>query len=100
MKLEVIPGGRDAQASLFNELHSAPHQLSQADFERAIDACRAQLSIDDILDLMARRVRDRVYLDRLEQNALFSIIEGRYENADRLFDLRDRRDKLGLKITS
>lgn len=100
MKLEVIPGGRDAQASLFNELHSAPHQLSQADFERAIDACRAQLSIEDILDLMARRVRDRVYSDRLEQNALFSIIEGRYENADRLFDLRDRRDKLGLKITS
>lgn len=100
MKLEVIPGGRDEQASLFNELHSAPHKLSQTDFEHAIDACRAQLSIDDILDLMSRRVRDRVYSDRLEQNALLSIIEGRYDNAERLFELRDRRDQLGLKITS
>ena len=100
MKLEVIPGGRDEQESLCDELHSAPHSLSQADFVRAIDACRTQLSIDDILDLTARRVRDRVYSDRLEQNALLSIIEGRYENADRLFELRDRRDKLGLKITS
>ena len=100
MKPEVIHGDRDEPASLWNELHSAPHQLSQADFERAIDVCRAKLSIDDILELVARRVRDRVYSDRLEQNALLSIIEGRYENADRLFDLRDRRDKLGLKITS
>lgn len=100
MKLEVIHGDRDETASLWNELHSAPHQLSQADFERAIDVCRAQLSIDDILELIARRVRDRVYSDRLEQNALLSIIEGRYENAERLFGLRDRRDKLGLKITS
>lgn len=100
MNLEVIPGGRDEHESLFKELHSAPHTLSQSDFERAIDACRTQLSIDDILELMARRVRDRVYSDRLEQNALLSIIDGRYENAERLFDLRDRRDKLGLKITS
>ncbi|MGZ8256914.1 MAG: hypothetical protein ACXWTX_03990 [Gallionella sp.] len=98
--LTVIEGGKSSDEVLFQRLRKEPHHFAQEEFERTIELFRERLTIDDILDLIDRRVRNRDYASRLEQQTLLAIIEGRDGEVDRLFSILERRNKLSLKIIS
>ena len=56
------------------------------------------LSLDDLMSAITGRVRNGQYADQLEANLLLAIIEGRTDDTDRLLDVLDRRNRLGLSV--
>ena len=56
------------------------------------------LSLDDLMSAITGRVRNGQYADQLEANLLLAIIEGRTDDTDRLLDVLDRRNRLGLAV--
>lgn len=94
----LIEGGRDELERRFQGLLEAPHRFDQAEFEGLIDRFRDRLSLEDILALSARRLRDRPA--SVDRNALMAIVEGHYHEADRLLGVLARRNALNLKVIS
>jgi hypothetical protein len=97
-QLTIVEGGREANETLFQRLLNEPHRFAQEDFEQTIDLFRSRLTSDNILELIAERIRLRDYANRLEQKALLAIIDGRDNDVERLFDVLDRRNRLSWKV--
>jgi len=97
---KVIEGGLATDEALFQRLLKEPHRFAQEEFEQTVDLFRARLTIDNIIDLMAHRVRNRDYSSRLEQQTLLAIVEGRNSDVERLFDILDRRNARSLTVIS
>ncbi len=83
----------------FRKLLESPESFSQTEFERLVDAFGSRFTINDILALVAKRIRGREN-DPLEKRALLAIIEGRYKEVEHLFNVIDRRETLGLKVVT
>lgn len=94
----VIDGGLAQREKRFRQLLSEPHTFEQAEFESLVDQFTERLSIDEIMALVARRVRARPYADTLDAQLLSAIIEGRTAEADRLSRQISRRNTLGLRV--
>jgi len=58
------------------------------------------LSLDGLMSAISGRVRNGQYADQLEANLLLSIIEDRTDDTDRLLNVIDRRNQLGLTLVS
>ena len=97
--LSVLPGGRSDldNDERFRQLLASPASFDQHEYEALIEAFRDRLTIDDILAFSARRIRERVG-DALEKRTLLAIIEGRFDEVERLFAVIDRRNDLGLTV--
>lgn len=100
VSLAAVEGERAGLERRFEELLKNPQDFDLEELERLVDTFRDRLSIDEILSLMARRVRRRQYADGLEQRVLLAIVEGRFDEVDRLFGVVERRDELGLRVIS
>ncbi|HQU15487.1 MAG TPA: hypothetical protein PLO69_05200 [Gammaproteobacteria bacterium] len=83
----------------FLGLLERPQDFTQDAFERLVERFRHRLTIDDILTITARRIRARSG-DTLEKRTILSIIDGRFEEAERLFAVLDRKNSLRLCVIS
>jgi hypothetical protein len=92
----IITGGKEEIERQKSILFSTPEALNQQDFERLCDSLK--LRLDEVEPLIARRVRYRNYSDKLEQQTLLAIIEGRDGDVKRLFGVLDRRNALSLEV--
>ena len=97
--LSVLPGCRGdiENDERFRQLLASPASFDQREYEAIIEAFRDRLTINDILALSARRIRERAG-DALEKRTLLAIIEGRFDEVERLFAVIDRRNDLGLTV--
>ncbi len=87
MELKIVDCGNDER--LFRRLLEEPFAFDQATYERLVDRFRSRLDIDDLLSITAKRLRQGLYADPLER---------RTEEADRLLDILERRDRAGLRV--
>ncbi|OIO76372.1 MAG: hypothetical protein COZ20_02295 [Gallionellales bacterium CG_4_10_14_3_um_filter_54_96] len=94
----VITGGKEELECKKRILFSTPELLEQQEFENLCDSLGLQFV--DVEFLIAKRVRNRNYSSRLEQQALLAIIEGRDNDIERLFGILERRNSLSLKVIS
>jgi hypothetical protein len=92
----LIEGGRDELERRFQGLLEAPQRFDQDELEGLVDRFRDRLSLEDILALSARRLRDRPA--SAERNALLAIVEGHYDEAGRLLGVLARRNALELRV--
>jgi len=98
MRWKVIDCESDER--LLRRLLEAPHTFDQATCESLVDRFRSRLTIDDILAIMAKRLRRGEHADSLERNAVLAIVEGRMDDADRLLDVLERRNRAGLRVVA
>jgi len=98
-KMKVIDCGKQNER-IFRKLLEEPHGFDQPEFEQLVERFRSRLAIDDIIELMVKRVRAKEYRDQIEKKALLAIAEGRLDEAQRLTQILERRRKAGFKSLS
>lgn len=97
MKLILIEGDKNLFEQKFIQLIARPHMFEREEFESLIYRFHDRLTYGEKLELIARRLRHRKG-DRLAQNILLAIIEGRHEEFKRLMAVLHKRNKLGLRM--
>lgn len=99
VELTVIECGGNSE-ELFRQLLGEPSVFDQRTYEELIDRFRSRLTLDDIMAITAKRIRNRNYSNLLERNTLLAIVEGRPGETERLLSVLERRDRLGFKTLS
>jgi len=89
-----------SQVAPLKRLRKEPHSFEQSEFERLIELYRSRLGFDEVMSIIARRIRHRKNADQLESNTLLAIMKGRSEEFERLLDVLDRRNRIGISLVS
>ncbi len=97
--MKVVNDAKAVAEERFQQLLSSPQAFCQKELEHLVETFRPRLTIDDLMALTARRIRNREG-DSLEKRALLAIIEGRFGEAEHLFGVIDRRKNLGLSVVT
>ena len=94
----LIQGDKDENERLFQELIDAPHAFTLEEFDARVKRFRDRLSFKAIEALILRRVENYPFKDKLGQQMLLSIIQGEYQEYERLCAINAKRERLGLKV--
>ena len=94
----LIPGGKDENERLFQELIEAPHAFTLEEFDARVKRFRDRLSFKAIEALFLRRVEKYPFKNELEQQILLAILRGEYQEYERLCAIHAKRERLGLKV--
>ena len=95
--LNCLTGDRD---DLIRRLREKPYSFEQSEFERLIELYQSRLGFDEVMSIIAKRIRHRKNADQLESNALLAILEDRSDEFERLLNVLDRRNRLGFSLVS
>ena len=99
-RLKCLPGHRNELENYVDRLQKDPHSFEQSEFERLIELCSSRLGFDEVMSIIAKRIRHRKNADQLESKALLAILEDRSDEFERLLNVLDRRNRLGFSLVS
>ena len=99
-RLTLIQGDRDRAERDFRQLLEAPQSFDEDAFDDLFERFRNRLTIEQKLDLHAKRLRLTPCASEIEKKAVLAAIAGDFAEADRLGKILDRRNARGLKVIS